>query len=169
MRLATSSLLSVVFGTCDGMGHASPPPPEPSSMGQWEPSIVGDTAASEPPQEGRPCLGPLDTWLYRSPPEWRGDSIMARHVVAPGPSLALERGKSYGHMVALEPSQCRRRVSEPRDTWQHATACLVTGLNLEHVCGVLGLLGTDSGPRSHLRGGSELVGGANIFLPTHLL
>jgi hypothetical protein len=61
-----SSLLSVAFGTCDAVGHVSPP--EPSSARQREPSIVGHAAALEPPQEEGPCSGLLDMWRYGALP-----------------------------------------------------------------------------------------------------
>jgi hypothetical protein len=56
---------------------------------------VGHAAAPEAPQEGRPCSGRLDKWLYYSPPERGGDSIEAGHMVVPEASRALERGNSY--------------------------------------------------------------------------
>jgi hypothetical protein len=36
-------------------------------------------------------------------------------------------------MVAPEPSQDGRQVLESWDTWRHAIACLILGLELEHV------------------------------------
>jgi hypothetical protein len=56
---------------------------------------MGHAAAPEPLQDGRPCSGPLDTWLYWSPPEWGDDSIAAGHVATPEPSRVVERGKCY--------------------------------------------------------------------------
>jgi hypothetical protein len=76
----------------------------PLAWGQREASITGHMIAPEPLQEGRPCSGPLDTWLHQSPPEWGGDSVAVGHLVAPVPSQAVERGKSYltrGRPIAL--------------------------------------------------------------------
>jgi hypothetical protein len=129
-------------------------------------------------------LGPLDTWLYQSPPEWgvsgwtrgctgallSGESpIAAGDVVTPEPSRALEWGKSYlirGSSGAL-PSQ-GGQVLEPWDTWRYAAARLVSGPGLEHACGVPGLQGTDSGPRTHLGRGREPTSGANISFSPHI-
>jgi hypothetical protein len=49
--------------------------------------------------------------------------------------------------------------------WVHVSAHLALRLDLELICGVLSLQGTDSGPQAHLRRGSEPTGGANIFFP----
>jgi hypothetical protein len=50
-----SGLVSVAFCTCDAMGHVSPL--EPSSVRQWEPSIMGHTAAPESLRRGDHAWG----------------------------------------------------------------------------------------------------------------
>jgi hypothetical protein len=90
------------------VGHASPW--GPLAQGSGSPVPWATRWHRSPPLEGRPSLGPLDTWLYQSPPEWgvsgwtrgctgallSGESpIAAGDVVTPEPSRALEWGKSY--------------------------------------------------------------------------
>jgi hypothetical protein len=70
-----------------------------------------------------------------------------------------------GHMTASKPTSTGRPVPVLWDMWWCVVARPALYLDLKLVRGVPDLQGTNSGPRAHLRGGSEFAGGANIFFP----
>jgi hypothetical protein len=73
--------------------------------------------------------------------------------------------RAAGHVATSEPTSAGRQDPVLWDKWRRVVArpalCLVSKLYM----GIPDLQGTDSGPRTYLGGGSEPIGGANIFFP----
>jgi hypothetical protein len=74
-----------------------------------------------------------------------------------------------GHVVALEPTSARRCGPKLQLMWQHVDACPASCLDLELVCRVPNLQGTDRGPRAHLERPCEPAGGANSLTPLSVI
>jgi hypothetical protein len=92
------------------------------------------------------------------------------HAAVPEPLGAERRGsRAVGGMTAPEPSHLGSRDPELWDTWRHVDAHPTLILTWSLYAGVPGLQGFDGGPQTHLGGGYEPVGGANIFLLTLLI
>jgi hypothetical protein len=108
---------------------------------------MGHVAAPELTSSKRQGPEPRDTWQRQSSPQQGGE--------------VRGRGTHGGTGVHL----CREVWSESI-TYVEACGCTpCTCLDLELVCGVLGLQGTDRGPRAHLRRGYEPAGGAKTLGP----
>jgi hypothetical protein len=72
-------------------------------------------------------------------------------------------------MAAPDPTSAGRCDPKLQLTWQRVDARLAPCLDLELVCGVPGLQGTDRGPRAHLGTGCEPASGANFSAPRSVI
>jgi hypothetical protein len=105
----------------------------------------GPRGSAEALLSGRQSLEPWDTWQRQSPPRQGGEVQSYGPCGSTRAHLNKEvRSGAMGHIAAPKPTSTGRCGLPLQLTWQRVDACPVPCLDLELVCGVLGLQGADT-------------------------